>query len=112
MSVSKGFAVFLILIMTISNLSLLMVKPASAQPTVHKVSQTFELTQGATSGVAIFDLLIGDHIEGSVSVSNLGPYPLGPLAIAMHHSGTSYQVVDVSVNDPNWHSLNGNTSFF
>jgi hypothetical protein len=112
MSVSKGFAVFLILIMTISNLSLLMVKPASAQPTVHKVSQTFELTQGATSGVAIFDLLIGDHIEGSVSVSNLGPYPLGPLALAMHHSGTSYEVVDVSVSDPNWHSLNGNTSFF
>ena len=92
-----------------SCLTLQAVQPVNAQTTVHKVSQTFEIGQGVSSGIANFDLQIGDHIEGSISVENLGPYPLGPLALG--GSGTSYEVVDVYVNDPNWHSLNGKTSF-
>lgn len=108
--ISKTFASFLILSVGMSCLSLLAVKPVNAETTIHKVYQTFELNQGVYSEVAIFDLLVGDHIEGSVSVDNLGPYPLGPMALAMHHSGTSYEVIDVYVDDPNWRSLNGNTS--
>ena len=64
---------------------------------VHGFSQTFELNQGVYSGVAGFDLQIGDHIEGSFSVGNLGPYQ------RLFGSGTSYEVVDVWIIDPNGH---------
>ena len=71
--------------------------------TVNGYSQTFELNQGVYSGIANFDLQIGDHIEGYFSVSNLGPYQ------RLFGSGTSYEVVDVWIIDPNGHPPNGNS---
>lgn len=109
--ISRTCALLLTLLVATSFLTLLTTKTASAQITGRIFAQTFELTQGAYSGIAIFDLQIGDQIRGSVSVENLGPYPLGPLALALGGSGTSYEVVDIYIDDPNWHSLNGNTSF-
>jgi hypothetical protein len=70
--------------------------------TAYGFSQTSELNQGVyTLGIAVFNLQAGDQVEGSFSVSNLGPYPLGPLALATGHSGTSYEVVEVWVEGPN-----------
>jgi hypothetical protein len=108
---SKTFALLLTLIITMPCLTLLAVQPTNGQTTVHKVTKTLEIGQGVYSGIADFDLQIGDHIEGSILVENLGPYPLGPLAVAIGGSGTSYEVVDIYIDDPNWHSLNGTTSF-
>jgi hypothetical protein len=58
-------------------------------------SQTFELGQGVYTGITAFNLQVGDHVEGSFSVSNLGPYE------RLFGSGTSYEVVDLWCKDPN-----------
>jgi hypothetical protein len=74
----------------------------SPSPTVqngNRFSQTFELNQGVYSGIADFDLQVGDRVEGSFSVSNLGPYE------RMLSNGTSYEQVDVWCEDPNGHSI-------
>jgi hypothetical protein len=109
--VSKTLALLLTLTIAMSCLTLLAGQPANDQTTVHKVTQTFEIGQGVYSGITDFDLQIGDHIEVYILVENLGPYPLGPLAVAIGGSGTSYEVVDIYIDDPNGHSLKGNTSF-
>jgi hypothetical protein len=68
--------------------------------TAHGFSRTIELNQGVyTGGIAVFNLLVGDHVEGSFQVSNLGPYE------RLFGNGASYEVVDVWVNDPNGHSI-------
>ena len=66
---------------------------------VKGVSQTFELGQGVYSGVADFDLQVGDRVEGSFSISNLGPYE------RLFGSGTSYEVVDVWFVDPSGQTI-------
>ena len=68
-----------------------------------QTSQTFELGQGVYSGIADFDLQVGDHVEGSFSVGNLGPYQ------RLFGSGTSYEVVDVWIIGPSGHPPNGNS---
>jgi hypothetical protein len=69
---------------------------------VQGVSQTYELNQGVYSGLIDFDLQVGDQVEGSFLVSNLGPYD------CVFSSGTSYEVVDVWVIPPSGAPPNGN----
>ena len=57
------------------------------------------------SGIASFDLLVGDHIVGSFSVGNLGPYQ------RLFRSGASYEVVDVWIIDPDGSPPYGNSIF-
>ena len=96
----------LIAMLAVSSLSFMIAKPASAQSTpkpstsnltsiAHGFSQTFELPQGVYAGIADFNMLVGDHIEGSFSVGNLGPYQ------TLSGNGTSYEVVVVWIIDPN-----------
>jgi hypothetical protein len=62
-------------------------------------SQTFELGQGVYTGFKVLDLNVGDRVEGSFSVNNLGPYE------RLFSGGTSYEVVDVRVIDPNGQTI-------
>jgi hypothetical protein len=93
---SKTFALILTIIISMSCLYLLAVQPVNAQTIVHKVSQTFEIGQGVYAGITNFDLQIGDNIEGSFSVSMLGPYK-GVLT----GSDTCYEFVKVWIIPPN-----------
>jgi len=90
------------MVVIIAASSLTIIDSASAQSTPQRFSKTFELNQGVYSGIVEFNLQAGDHIEGSISVANLGPYQ------RLFGSGTSYEVVDVWVIPPNEGPPNGN----
>jgi hypothetical protein len=59
------------------------------------VSQTYVLTEEAYSGLIGFNLNVGDQVNGSFSVSNLGPY------INVFTNADYYNLVDVWVIPPN-----------
>jgi len=61
------------LALTLASLLLLIVVVPSFQ-VANGNSQTFQLTPEAYQGVMSVELQVGDRIEGSFTLSNLGPY--------------------------------------
>jgi hypothetical protein len=64
------------------------------------LTKTIELTQGTYQGIAAFDLQVGDRVEGSFKVTNLGPYP------SLFNEGLfSYEAVDVWIQNPSQQTI-------
>ncbi len=67
--------------------------------TPYSFPHTYELPAPGDTGIAFLKLKVGDLVEGSVSVSHLGPYEL------LYSVGTTYGFVDVWFEDPNKKSI-------